>query len=108
SGRSGSGESMLPLGSQCRAFALLRSASSTTGIMKPALPFALPAPASGHVDLLIIAGEHSGDQHAAAMLRDLRATQPTLEVCALGGPELRAAGAQLLHDLTASSVVGLV
>jgi lipid-A-disaccharide synthase len=29
-------------------------------------------------------------------------------VAALGGPQLAAAGAQLLHDLTASSVVGLV
>ena len=76
--------------------------------MKPALPFTLPAPSSERVDVLIIAGEHSGDQHAAAMLRDLRASQPSVQVCALGGPELSAAGAQLLHDLTASSVVGLV
>ena len=76
--------------------------------MTPALPFTLPAPAAGAVDLLIIAGEHSGDQHGAAMLRDVRARRPELRICALGGPELAAAGAQLLHDLTASSVVGLV
>src|SRR5690606_35923944 len=68
----------------------------------------LPAPPSGRVDLLIVAGEHSGDEHAAAMLRDLRAQNPELDVAALGGPRLAAAGAQLLHDLTASSVVGLV
>lgn len=76
--------------------------------MKPAPPFRLPAPRAGRVDLLIVAGEHSGDQHAAAMTRELRARQPELAICALGGPELAAAGAQLLHDLTASSVVGLV
>lgn len=42
------------------------------------------------------------------MVRDARAKHPGLTVAALGGPELAAAGAQLLHDLTASSVVGLV
>ena len=72
------------------------------------LPFRLPAPAAGAVDVLIIAGEHSGDEHAARLVRELRAEQPGVRVAALGGPELEAAGAQLLFDLTASSVVGLV
>ena len=35
-----------------------------------ALPFRLPPPAGGRVDLLVIAGEHSGDEHAARMVRD--------------------------------------
>lgn len=68
----------------------------------------LAAPAAGRVDLLVIAGEHSGDEHAARMVRELRAKQPGINVAALGGPELADAGAQLLFDLTASSVVGLV
>ncbi|MSU46737.1 MAG: lipid-A-disaccharide synthase [Lacunisphaera sp.] len=72
------------------------------------LPFGLPAPISGKVDLLIVAGEHSGDEHAAKVVRELLAKNPRLKICALGGPELAAAGAQLLHDLTATSVVGLV
>ncbi len=76
--------------------------------MPEALPFALPDPAAGGVDLLVIAGEHSGDEHAARLVTALRATRPDLRVCALGGNHLAAAGAQLLHDLTASSVVGLV
>jgi lipid-A-disaccharide synthase len=42
------------------------------------------------------------------MVRELRARRPHLAIAALGGPALAAAGAQLLHDLTASSVVGLV
>jgi len=58
--------------------------------------------------VLIVAGEHSGDEHAARMVRELRAKQPGVSVAALGGPELQAAGAQLLHDLTATSVVGFV
>lgn len=72
------------------------------------LPFGLPEPAGGRPDLLVVAGEHSGDQHAATMVRELRAKRPGIQVAALGGPELEAAGAQLLHDMTASSVVGLV
>ncbi len=75
---------------------------------KPMLPFRLPPPAGGRVDVLIVAGEHSGDEHAARMVRALKVQQPELAVAALGGPELTAAGAQPLHDLTASSVVGFV
>lgn len=72
------------------------------------LPFGLPAPAAGGVDLLVVAGEHSGDEHAARMVHDLRRRHPALRICALGGPALEAEGAQLLHDLTATSVVGYV
>lgn len=68
----------------------------------------LPAPLHGPVDLLIIAGEHSGDEHAARMVRELRQVHPSWRICALGGPELANTGAQLLHDLTATSVVGFV
>src|SRR3954464_14951802 len=70
------------------------------------LPFHLPPPSSGRVDVLIVAGEHSGDEHAARMVRELRARQPNLAVAALGGPRLAAAGAQLLQDLTGGSAIG--
>lgn len=59
------------------------------------------------VDLLVIAGEHSGDQHAAKVIQELKTKHPGYHICALGGPELQQAGAHLLYDLTASSVVGL-
>lgn len=68
----------------------------------------LPAPRDGAVDLLFIAGEHSGDEHAARLIAELRRKQPGLRIAALGGPGMAAAGAQLLHDLTATSVVGFV
>lgn len=66
----------------------------------------LAAPLGGSVDLLIVAGEHSGDENAARMLRGLLAQRPDLRVCALGGPRLAGAGAQLLRDLTAGSAMG--
>jgi lipid-A-disaccharide synthase len=71
------------------------------------LPFRLPAPVSGQVDVLVIAGEHSGDQHAAKMVRGLRARHPEVVVAALGGPALAGAGAQLLHDMTTTSAIGV-
>ena len=67
----------------------------------------LPPPAAGTVDLLIVAAEHSGDEHAGRMLRELLADRPELKVCALGGARLQTAGAQLLRDLTAQSDLGI-
>lgn len=60
------------------------------------------------VDLLVIAGEHSGDNHAAGFVRDLKARHPRLSICAVGGPALQTAGAHLLTNLVQYSVVGLV
>lgn len=68
----------------------------------------LPAPIDGPPDLLIIAGEHSGDEHAAQLVAELKARDPQLKVACLGGGKLEAAGAQLLYDLTAVSIVGFV
>jgi lipid-A-disaccharide synthase len=66
----------------------------------------LARPAEGRVDVLIVAAEHSGDEHAARMVRDLLAKKPGLAVAAIGGPRLGAAGAQLLLDLTGASAMG--
>ncbi len=59
-------------------------------------------------DVLVIAGEPSGDEHAARLVRGLRARRPGVRVAALGGPALQEAGAFLLYDLSAHAVVGLV
>jgi lipid-A-disaccharide synthase len=73
---------------------------------QPFSPF--QPPAGGRVDLLVIAGEHSGDGHAARVVRELKRRFPGLSVAALGGPALARAGAQVLIDLTGSSVIGYV
>lgn len=65
-------------------------------------------PGKGKADVLIVAGEHSGDQHAATFVRDLLGVNPDCSVCALGGPALESAGAQVLYELTELSVVGFV
>jgi lipid-A-disaccharide synthase len=60
------------------------------------------------VKLLLVAGEVSGDQHAAALLAALRPRVASLEVFGVGGEGVRAAGARLLAHQKDLAVVGLV
>jgi lipid-A-disaccharide synthase len=77
--------------------------------VKSPLPLLAPWPAGEPPpDVLVIAGEASGDEHAARLIRDLRARRPAARVAALGGPALAAAGARMLFPLTEHAVVGLV
>jgi lipid-A-disaccharide synthase len=54
------------------------------------------------------AGEPSGDAHAAAVALALRDRLPEIEIEALGGPRLEAAGARVLDRMEDFSVVGFV
>ena len=72
------------------------------------VPADFAAPINGQPDLLIIAGEHSGDEHAAQLVADMRLSHPDLKIACLGGVELKAEGAQLLYDLTEMSIIGFV
>lgn len=58
--------------------------------------------------LFLVAGETSGDRHAAALVTTLRRLEPSLTFRGLGGPAMRAAGVELLEDLTRYAVVGLI
>lgn len=60
------------------------------------------------VDLLVIAGEHSGDEHASVLVKKLLEKRPHLRIAAIGGEKLREAGTHFLFDLTVYSVVGFV
>jgi lipid-A-disaccharide synthase len=57
---------------------------------------------------MFIAGEASGDAHAAELIKALRAQAPEVKVFGAGGPKMQAAGMELLVDLTEHAVVGLV
>ena len=74
----------------------------------PSIPAHFDRPRAGEVDVLVVAGEHSGDQHAAKVVAELLKARPGLRIAAFGGPQLRAAGAQLLMDMTTFSAVGIV
>lgn len=58
--------------------------------------------------LYFVAGEPSGDRHAAAVLRELRGLDPSVRALGVGGPLLKAAGQEQLFNLAAHAVVGLI
>jgi lipid-A-disaccharide synthase len=60
------------------------------------------------VTLMFIAGEASGDAHAAKLIEALRVQAPDLKVFGAGGAKMQAAGMELVLDLTEHAVVGLV
>ena len=68
----------------------------------------LLSPSDGKVDLLIIAGEHSGDELAAHMVQNLLEENPHLKIVALGGDRLKESGVELVYNMVDYSVMGLV
>jgi len=62
---------------------------------------------SKQIDLLVIAGEASGDEHAAHLVGNLKNRYPNLKVAALGGKNLKESGADFLFDLVDHAVVGV-
>lgn len=63
-------------------------------------------PQSKHI--FIIAGEVSGDLHAAALVRALKELDPSLCVTAIGGKQLQATADCFLFDLASQGVSGFV
>lgn len=59
-------------------------------------------------EVMIVAGEASGDMHGAALVRAMRETRPSLHFCGMGGKELAAAGVEILCDAAKLAVVGAV
>jgi lipid-A-disaccharide synthase len=57
---------------------------------------------------MLVAGEASGDQHGAALIRELKRRSPKARVFGLGGAEMARAGMDLRLDLAEKSVIGLV
>lgn len=59
-------------------------------------------------EVLFVTGEASGDLHAGPVAAALRAARPELPLTAIGGPALRAAGAEVLVDCATLSAMGFV
>lgn len=58
------------------------------------------------LNILVVAGEASGDAHAGALLRELRARLPHAAFFGMGGPRMREAGLEALYDMREISVMG--
>ena len=57
--------------------------------------------------ILILAGEASGDYHAAAMVKDLKQLCPGIRFSGIGGDKLAQAGMELFHHYREINTIGL-
>jgi lipid-A-disaccharide synthase len=57
-------------------------------------------------EVLVVAGEASGDLHAATVVEELRRLAPELRIAGVGGARVQRAGATLIEDITAHAVMG--
>ena len=64
-------------------------------------------PVSNQVCVVIVAGEASGDQHGAQLIKAMQEKNPALFFCGIGGPALRQAGVRILVDASELTVVGI-
>ena len=69
---------------------------------------AAEASAPSGPDVLLIAGEASGDMHGADLIAALRTRVPGVRVRGIGGAHLRASGMETLIDAITLSTMGLV
>lgn len=59
-------------------------------------------------EVLVIAGEASGDLHAAGLARALATLRPDVHLAGMGGSRMREAGVELLEDAERMAVMGFV
>ncbi|HRZ15599.1 MAG TPA: lipid-A-disaccharide synthase, partial [Candidatus Omnitrophota bacterium] len=59
-------------------------------------------------NILIVAGEASGDQHAAMLVREIRARMPETRFFGLGGEQMQREGVLLRADIVKLAVIGFL
>ena len=59
-------------------------------------------------EILIVAGEASGDLHAANLVKHIKILRPDLKFFGLGGEKLKNEGVEIAYDITKLAVVGLL
>lgn len=59
-------------------------------------------------DLLITAGDPSGDLHGAHLISSLKRLRPAVKIAAVGGPAMRAVADEFLDDLAGEGIVGFL
>jgi lipid-A-disaccharide synthase len=64
-------------------------------------------PLTAGKSVLLIAGEVSGDMHAAGLVRAVKKRNPDVHFFGIGGDELRAAGMEIVVDARDMAVLGL-
>ena len=67
-----------------------------------------PAPASLNKHVVIVAGEASGDMHAANMIKELQILDPSVSFSGMGSANMKKTGADIFIDADELAVVGIV
>jgi lipid-A-disaccharide synthase len=60
------------------------------------------------MEIFFSAGDPSGDQHAAHLIRELQKRRPDIRCTGFGGPQMKAAGCELHFQLTDLAVMGVL
>jgi len=63
-------------------------------------------PATQHYSILMVAGEVSGDTHAAGVIRQLKLRNKKIKIFGMGGPRMAKAGMEVREDLTKHALIG--
>jgi lipid-A-disaccharide synthase len=58
--------------------------------------------------IMLVAGESSGDQHAANLLLELKKSHPDIQAIGMGGKKMAAAGVSIHYDSSNIGVIGVV
>ncbi|HDP16411.1 MAG TPA: lipid-A-disaccharide synthase [Candidatus Omnitrophica bacterium] len=58
--------------------------------------------------ILIIAGEASGDLHAAHLVKSLKSLDPHIDIFGAGGKQMKEAGVEIIYDMVELAVVGFI
>jgi lipid-A-disaccharide synthase len=56
--------------------------------------------------IVIMAGEASGDQHAAHLVQELKTTHPAVKFSGIGGQKMQEAGVKLIQDISRLNIMG--
>lgn len=59
-------------------------------------------------NLLIIAGEESGDMHGASLIKELNKVNPGLTICGIGGDNMQKAGMELIYHNSKMAFLGFL
>ncbi|RPI64371.1 MAG: lipid-A-disaccharide synthase, partial [Ignavibacteriales bacterium] len=59
-------------------------------------------------NILVIAGEASGDLHGASLIRELKNLDSSLKIFGIGGNKMKAEGMELIHHIDKMAFLGFV
>lgn len=92
------------------AFTGPRDRRATVGVLRSGLaerPREAPPSPARALRVLMVAGEPSGDLHAADLAAAILRAAPGSRIEGIGGPRMRAAGVEVFHDLVSDPVMGV-